>query len=107
MALPKFSSNPADRQASKTGPVTLDSLADGWQSRTIQEALDEVARELGVRERMYVRWVTEQKHSISDATDRLQRMIFAAAMLQAMVDNSEIAKQVSCHLAAHQANSGE
>ena len=99
MPLPKFSSNAQNRQPSKPGQVTPDSLADGWQSRTIQEALDEVARELGVRERLYARWVEEGKHSLSDAADRMQRMIMAAALLQACCDNAEIAKQISCHLA--------
>lgn len=100
MALPQFSSRPAEQRKATQPEITAESLADGWQSRTIQEALDEVARELGVRERVYARWVMENKHSQSDACDRLQRMIMAAALIQAMVDNPEIAKQVSCHLAA-------
>ena len=99
MALPQFSSRPASARNAQTEAVTAESLADGWQSRTLQEALDEVARELGVRERVYARWVMENKHSQSDAADRLQRMIMAAALLQAMVDDPEIAKLVSCQLA--------
>lgn len=98
MALPKFSSNAQNRTASKPGQVTPDSLAAGWHTRTIQEALDEVARELGVRERLYARWVEEGKHSLSDAQDRMQRIIMAAALLQVLCDNAECAKQVSCHL---------
>lgn len=105
MALPKFNSNAEERTAVQTGAVTIDSLAVGWQNRTYREALDEIARELGVRERMYVRWVTEGKHSVSDATDRLQRMICAASVIQLIVDNPEIAKQISCLLAETSMNS--
>ena len=107
MALPKFNSNAQERQAVQTGAVTIDSLAAGWDSRTYQEALDEVARELGVRERMYVRWVTEGKHSVSDATDRLQRMICAASIIQAIVDSPELAKQFTCHMEQLKLNSAK
>lgn len=105
MALPKFNSNAQARQAVAAGAVTIDSLAAGWEGRTYQEALDEVGRELGVRERMYVRWVNEGKHSVSDAQDRLQRMICAASIIQAIVDNPELAKQFSCHMEALRLNS--
>jgi hypothetical protein len=98
MSLPQFNSSQAS-QTKQTGPVTIEALAAGWESRTIQEALDELARELGVRERVFVKWLNEQKHTRSDACDRLQRMIMAASLVQALVDDPEIAKQVSCHLA--------
>lgn len=105
MPLPKFNSNAESRKAVETGAVTIDSLAAGWEQRTYQEALDEIGRELGVRERMYVRWVNEGKHSVSDATDRLQRMICAASIIQAMVDNPDLAKQFSCHMETVRLNS--
>jgi len=90
---------------SQTGRVTTETLSAGWQSRTVQEALDEVARELGVRERLYAKWVFDGKHTETDAADRMQRMIMAAALLDQIVKNAELAKQISCQLATQWQNS--
>ena len=69
---------------------TADSLSDGWQNRLLQEAMDEVAREIGVRERCFPNWIRDGKVSSSDAKDRLQRLIKAAEMLQFLVDNPAV-----------------
>lgn len=91
------SSNPAQ-------DVTNESLARGWEKRTVQEALDELARELGVRERIYCKWVLDGKHTLSDAQDRYQRMILAATLLDAICKNEDLCKQVSCLIATQDAN---
>lgn len=70
------------------GQTTAASLAEGWQHRSIEEALDEVAREIAVRERCFPRWITEGRISKSDAKDRLQRMLKAAFLLDAQVQLS-------------------
>lgn len=101
--MPRFGS----KQSAPTAPVTADSLSAGWQSRTLQEALDEVARELGVRERIYAKWVMENKHTVSDAADRMQRMILAAAVLDAIIKDDELCKQVSCRIATPDANNSD
>ena len=51
-----------------------------------QEALDEVVRELGVRERCFPKWVAEGRISNSDAKDRLRRQILAQKILLALLD---------------------
>lgn len=93
--MPRFGTT----KATATEPVTTDSLAAGWEKRTVQEALDEVARELGVRERVYVRWVQDGKHSKSDACDRLQRMILAAAILHEICEDQGLSNAISAKLA--------
>jgi hypothetical protein len=50
---------------------------------TVQEARDEVARELSVRERYYGRWVQEGKLSKTDAKVRLSGIRAAALVLAA------------------------
>lgn len=65
---------------------TAETLADGWDRRTSREALDEVAREIQVRERCFPRWITEGRVSNSDAKDRLQRLIKAANILASAID---------------------
>lgn len=65
---------------------TADSLAAGWEKRSVQEALDEIAREIGVRERCFPKWIQDTKVSSSDAKDRLQRLIKAAQLIQVLLD---------------------
>ena len=50
-------------------------------AKPLQAALDEVERELSVRERCYDRWVQERKLSKTDADDRGTRMTWAAGFL--------------------------
>lgn len=74
------------RAAPDTAQHTADSLGAGWAKRTVQEALDEVAREIGVRERCFPKWIADGKVSSSDAKDRLERLIKAAQILQSALD---------------------
>jgi hypothetical protein len=43
-------------------------------ARKFNEALDELQRELQVRERCFHRWVAEKKLSATDARDRYERL---------------------------------
>ena len=52
--------------------------------RSIQEALDEVARELNVRSRCFPRWITEGRVSRTDAQDRLDRLATAHVLLESL-----------------------
>ena len=83
-----------------TAAVTADSLSAGWEKRTIREALDELARELGVRERIYAKWVLDNKHTVSDASDRMQRMIKAASVLDAICKDPGLLGVIETHLGA-------
>lgn len=85
-------------KARQTAKVTIGNLSGGWQETTVQQALDEIARELGVRERLYVKWVEEGKHSETEARDKLRRMIKAASILQALVDDSGLWMAVQSQL---------
>lgn len=49
--------------------------------RTLQEAQDEVQRELEVRARCYPRWIQDKRLSVSDAKDRGERIEAAAHFL--------------------------
>jgi hypothetical protein len=71
------------------GSPTPDELAEGWEDRSFQEALDELAREIQVRERCFPKWINEGRVSNSDAKDRLQRLIKAAEVLQLIIDKGE------------------
>jgi hypothetical protein len=55
--------------------------------RTLGEALDEVQRELEVRERLYPRWLEQGRITKSDAVDRHHRLATALLVLRAAVDN--------------------
>lgn len=52
----------------------------------LEEAWSEVCRELQVRERVYDRWVDEQKLAWADARDRFARMRNAAFVLRAVCE---------------------
>lgn len=49
--------------------------------RTLPEALSEVRREIGVRERCYHRWIADGKLDAVEAKDRQERMAAAAHYL--------------------------
>lgn len=91
---PRFGSS----HSSDANKPTADGLASGWETRSIQEALDEVSRELGVRERVYPKWVVESKHTVSDAMDRFQRLIKAASVLSAIVNDPGLLGVIEQHL---------
>jgi uncharacterized protein YjcR len=54
---------------------------DGWMEpksvRSLQEAIDEVYRELCIRKRCMLRWIEIGKVSATDAQDRIDRMATA------------------------------
>lgn len=53
-------------------------------NRGLEEACDEIERELIVRVRCFPRWVSEGRMSKSDAKDRLARMGTALSLLRSM-----------------------
>ncbi len=71
-----------------TEPTELTAIMSGWEHRSPSEALDEVARELAVRERCFPRWIKEGRISRTDAVDRLQRLTKAAFLLNESVNPS-------------------
>lgn len=50
--------------------------------RSAEEALAEVEREIGIRQRCFDRWVSEGKLSIVDARDRMERLLAAARYIR-------------------------
>jgi hypothetical protein len=74
-----------------TRPAEETEYAIGWDKRTVEEALDEVARECQVRGRCFPRWVGEGRMSRSDAKDRLQRLCKAKELLERLqgIDGAE------------------
>lgn len=57
-----------------------------------EEAWSELEREIGVRVRVYDRWVEEQKLSWADARDRLARMGEASRIMRAHCEALEAAE---------------
>jgi len=55
--------------------------------RTLQEAVDELRRELQVRQRCFPKWVEEGRLSHSEATDRYERLLTALNSLQEVIDD--------------------
>lgn len=53
---------------------------------TLEEAWSEVEREIGVRVRVYDRWVAERKLAWADARDRLARLGEASRLLKQMCE---------------------
>jgi len=56
--------------------------------RSLQEAADEVMRELNVRKRCFPRWVRDGRVSPTDAQDRIDRMASALVALHAAIGNN-------------------
>jgi hypothetical protein len=55
----------------------------GFTERPVQEAYDELVRELGVRDRCFPQWVKEGRIAHSDARDRYDRLKSAVHYLEA------------------------
>ena len=53
----------------------------------VQAAMDELKREIDVRDRCYPRWVQEGKISKTDATDRFARHKNAIKLLALLLDS--------------------
>jgi hypothetical protein len=66
--------NPPTAEAANTPP------------RPPQECVDELQRELSVRERCYPRWVSEGRLSRTDARDRTERLQGAIRLLERALD---------------------
>jgi hypothetical protein len=69
--------------------------------RSIQEARDEVERELNVRSRCFPRWIADGKVSHTDAQDRLDRMATALDIIEEMIAAPE-AEAETPHVPAQQ-----
>lgn len=52
------------------------------RTASLSEQVDELRRELGVRERCYPKWIQEGKLSRTDARDRLERLRAALHTVQ-------------------------
>lgn len=61
-----------DKKQGITGEQ-LDMMASTMDEERLMTARDEAARELGVRERCFPRWVKEGRITATDARDRLER----------------------------------
>ncbi len=59
------------------------------KERSLEEAVSEVKRELGVRARCYSRWVDEGKLTSIDATDRYERMSAAHEFLKRQLESQQ------------------
>jgi len=58
-----------------------------FNGRTLDEALEEVTRELTVRTRCFPRWVQEGRIGQAESKDRLERLSAAQKFLQILVDS--------------------
>lgn len=64
-------------------------MSDWMESKSVrpgQEALDEVKRELSVRQRCFPRWVRDGRVSATDAQDRIDRLATAYDLLEGLVN---------------------
>ena len=59
----------------------VETMMEPRTKRPLQEALDEVERELNVRRRCFPRWVAEGRVSRTDAQDRVDRLALAMEAL--------------------------
>lgn len=57
-------------------------------TRTLEEAVSEVQREIEVRRRLYDTWVSNGKLSRVDAHDRLERLLSALRYLLSCSENT-------------------
>jgi hypothetical protein len=57
-------------------------------TRSVEEALSEVDRELSVRVRCFGRWVADRKLAAIDAKDRLERLVAAYHFLRVLHDGA-------------------
>lgn len=61
-----------------------DEVKKRMQLRSLEEAHDEVDRELQVRDRIYDKWVKEGRMSKTEARDRMERMHAACQYLKSL-----------------------
>jgi len=64
------------------------------QYRNLQEARDELVRELNLRSRCFPRWIQEGRVSLSDAKDRLDRMATALRYLESLDEDTPLPDRV-------------
>lgn len=57
-----------------------DYTAEANGCRSVAEAADELRRELEIRRRCFDRWVSEGRLSLTDAHDRLERLLTAVKL---------------------------
>ena len=58
-------------------------------ARPIQEQLDELNRELNVRQRCFDRWVKEGRMTATDAQDRLDRLASAVETVNNVMESQK------------------
>lgn len=63
-----------------------EAMSVGWEKRSLAEAHSELCREIQIRERCFPRWVGENRLTLTEAKDRLQRMQKAAEAVGALAD---------------------
>lgn len=68
----------------------VETMMEPRTKRPLQEALDEVERELNVRRRCFPRWVAEGRVSRTDAQDRVDRL---ASAMEALSNQLTTAQQ--------------
>jgi len=57
--------------------------------RSLEEAISECQRELGVRQRCYDRWIQDGKLTLVDARDRMERLQAAIKYLQSVTSSGD------------------
>lgn len=70
-----------------------ETVPNAMQMRLVdpQAALDELYRELAVRQRCFPRWITEGRVSRTDAQDRLNRLHTAHELLKGLIEQQAAA----------------
>lgn len=63
------------------------------RARELQEAIDEVERELNIRSRCFPRWIKDGRVSRTDAQDRLDRLATAFTWLNRLSAAPELVAQ--------------
>lgn len=81
----------------KQNTATIESLINGWATCTVQQAYDELVREMNVREKCFVSWIDCGKLSESDASDRVRRMAKACSIFAWILDDPGMLGVVESH----------
>ena len=84
-----------NHQPRKTQTVNDESMMEVKTLRPVQEALDELFRELQIRKRCFKRWIDDGRLSRTDAQDRLDRLASAMELLQATLTGEVKGKKAS------------
>lgn len=75
-----------------SAPATAPSIEDlikGWESVPLQQAYDELHREMTVREKCFGKWIVEGRIGQGEAEVRLRGMAKAARIIAALLEADE------------------